>query len=109
MAKEDFVPVAGDDWYQRRRQDAEGEFFRGVTEKGQGTSSRQGIYVFTADGRQLGGRNHQDPDVMREVLKNALAEWRKLPPKLRQPGAIKVPELTKVDANYDRKPPKGGA
>ena len=30
MANDDYVPVTGDDWYQRRRQDQEGEFFRKV-------------------------------------------------------------------------------
>ena len=34
LATEDFVPVTGDDWYQRRRQDAEGEFFRKVADQG---------------------------------------------------------------------------
>ena len=28
MATEQFVPVCTDDWYTRRRTDAEGEFFR---------------------------------------------------------------------------------
>ena len=54
MAQEQFVPVTADDWYQRRRQDAEGKFFRQVADqgprKGQGGSTRQGIYVLTADG-----------------------------------------------------------
>ena len=40
--------------YQRRRQDAEGEFFRKVADqgprKGKGGATRQGIYCFTASG-----------------------------------------------------------
>ena len=40
MANEEYVSVTGDDWYQRRRQDKEGEFFRKVADaagrKGEG-------------------------------------------------------------------------
>ena len=34
MASEDYVPVTGDDWYERRRQDAEGQFFRKIADQG---------------------------------------------------------------------------
>ena len=47
MANEEYIAVAGDDWYQRRRDDAEGQFFRRVADqgprKGTGGSTRQGI------------------------------------------------------------------
>jgi hypothetical protein len=112
MAKEEFIPVAGDDWYQRRRQDAEGEFFRKIADqgprKGAGGSTRQGIYVFTAGGKLLGYRNHHDAEVMRGELVRALAEFKKLPAAERQPGAVKVEDLPKVDTAYSRQPPKGG-
>ena len=53
MAKEDFVAVSADDWYERRRQDAVGAFFRKVADqgprKGAGGGTRQGIYCLTAD------------------------------------------------------------
>ncbi|MBP3959642.1 hypothetical protein J8F10_30725 [Gemmata sp. G18] len=32
MCQEKFVPVTGDDWYQRRRKDKEGAFFRGIAD-----------------------------------------------------------------------------
>src|SRR5262249_6243697 len=112
MAKEDFIPVAGDDWYQRRRQDAEGEFFRKVADqgprKGQGGSTRQGIYVFTAGGKLLAYRNHHDPAVMRSAIQQGLKEWRKLPETERKPGAVNVGETGKTDANYTRALPPGG-
>jgi hypothetical protein len=112
MAKNEFIPVAGDDWYQRRKDDTEGEFFRKVADqgprKGDGGSTRQGIYVFTADGKLLGYRNHHDADVMRTMLKQALAEFKKLPEEKRRPGAIKVEDQGKVDKSFDRKPPQGG-
>src|SRR5438045_9176986 len=112
MAQEDFVPVAADDWYQRRRQDAEGEFFRKVADqgprKGEGGGTRQGIYVCTASGRLLAYRNHQDPDVMRGVLKQALKEWKALPAAERAPGAVAVAAMDKPDPAYHRAAPRGG-
>ncbi len=113
MATKDYVPVAGDDWYQRRREDAEGEFFRKVADqgprKGEGGSTRQGIYCLTADGKLLAYKNAgQAPDVMREVLKQGLAEWRKLPESRRKPGAVKIEDAGKLDGRYARTPPPGG-
>ena len=112
LATEEYVPVAGDDWYQRRREDAEGEFYKKVSDQGPRKNSdgrtRQGIYLFTASGKLLAYKNAQDPDVMRQVLRRGLAEWKKLPDAERRPGAVKVEEPTKTDARYTRKPPEGG-
>lgn len=112
MAQEDFVSVAADDWYQRRRQDAEGEFFRSVANqgprKGTGGSTRQGIYILSAAGRLLAYRNHQDPDVMRTVLRDGLAAWQRLPAAERAPGAVVVGPPAKVDRAFVRTPPPGG-
>jgi hypothetical protein len=113
MATEDYIPVVGDDWYQRRRQDAEGDFFRKVADQGrprrQGdTSTRQGIYVFTASGKLLAYKNAQDADVMRTVLQRGLAEWQRLPASQRRPGLVYVEDLKTVDAGYTRTPPPGG-
>ncbi len=106
-----FVPVAGDDWYQRRRQDAEGEFLRKVAEQGprKDTPTKQGIYFLTADGKLLIYSNAgQDPAALRDALKQALAAWKKLPAGHRQPGAVKVAEAGKADATFTREPPKNG-
>jgi hypothetical protein len=112
MATEDFIPVAADDWYQRRRKDAEGDFFRGVADAlgrtGPGGRTRQGIYLFAADGTPLGYKNHQDPDVMRGVLRDGLRKFARLPAAKRKPGAVVVPDRGKVDPNYSRTPPPGG-
>jgi hypothetical protein len=113
MATKDFVSVAADDWYQRRRDDAEGKFFRSVADqgprKGRGGSTRQGIYIFTADGKLLAYKNAgQAPDAMRDVLKRGLSEFRKLPAERRKPGAIKVDDAGKADRRYSRTPPAGG-
>lgn len=113
MATEDFVPVTADDWYQRRRQDAEGEFFRKVASqgprKGQGGSTRQGIYVLTADGELLSYKNAgQNADVTRDELKRALAKFRKLPESRRAPKAVEVGDAGQPDRQYTRTPPPGG-
>ncbi|HXG10877.1 MAG TPA: hypothetical protein VNK04_14050 [Gemmataceae bacterium] len=113
MATEEYVPVTADDWYQRRRDDAEGRFFRRVADqgprKGEGGSTRQGIYCLTADGQLLVYKNAgQNPEVMREALRQGLREWRKLPPQRRQPGAVQVGEPDQIDPRYTRTPPRGG-
>lgn len=114
LAREEFVPVAADDWYQRRREDAEGEFFRSVADqgprKGQGGSTRQGIYCLTASGRLLAYRNAADPQVMIDVLREALTAWNKLPRGERAAGSIEVPPLNAedLDERYARAPPEGG-
>jgi hypothetical protein len=112
LAREEYIPVAGDDWYQRRRQDAEGRFFRHVADqgprKGRGGSTRQGVYCLTADGTLLAYKNHQDPKVMRQVLRQALEKWRRLPEARRKPAAVKVADLAAADTRYARTPPPDG-
>src|SRR5437660_6126201 len=109
LATEKFVPISADDWYQRRRDDAEGEFFRMVADqgprKGKGGSTRQGIYCFTADGKLLAYRNRPDPNVMRETLRQGLTAWKKLPESRRKPAATKVDNLPQKDRRYTRTPP----
>jgi hypothetical protein len=112
LARSKFVPVAGDDWYQRRRRDAEGEFFRRVADqgprKGQGGRTRQGIYVLTAAGRLLGYRNNRDPAVMRNLLAECLRRWQELPANERRPAAVEIPSLDRTDARYHHTPRPGG-
>ena len=113
MASEDFVAVACDDWYQRRRRDAEGEFFINVANqgprKGEGGATRQGIYILTAGGKLLSWKNTgQLPDVTVEMFRDALQKWGRLPESQRAPGAVKVPDHGKLDPDYHRQPPAGG-
>jgi hypothetical protein len=113
MGREDYIAVAADDWYQRRRQDAEGRFFVGVANQGprqgEGGSTRQGIYALTAGGKLLAYKNAgQNPQAMRDLLRQGLAAWRKLPPSERAPGAVNVPDHGPFDRAYHREPPAGG-
>lgn len=103
------MPVAGDDWYQRRRRDAEGEFLRAVADQGPRKSgTRQGIYTLTASGKLLSYRNAQDAATMREAIEAGLKRFRALPEAERKAGAVSVPEHGKADAAYVRTPPEGG-
>jgi hypothetical protein len=113
ILKTQFVTVACDDWYQRRRQDAEGEFFRRMADqgprKGAGGSTRQGVYCLTADGTFLAYRpGNVEPQYMQQTIDKGLAAWKKLPEERRRPGAIEVGDHGKTDPTYTRDPPEGG-
>src|SRR5262245_45120883 len=111
MATHDYVAVAADDWYQRRRRDAEGEFFRSMADqgprKGEGGDTRQGIYCLTAGGKLLAYKNAgQNPEAMRDLLRQGLAKWASAPESERKPGSVKVPEHGRFDPTYYRDVPK---
>jgi hypothetical protein len=110
LATEDFIPVAADDWYQRRRADAEGAFFRKVADqgprRGHGGATRQGIYCFTTSGKLLAYRNAQDAKLMRETVEQALKRFKGLPAAERR--AASVPAPGKLDGRYARAVPEGG-
>jgi hypothetical protein len=114
MAKEDYVPVALDDWYQRRRQDAEGAFFKKVYSQDESRAApdrpnRQGIYCFTVSGKLLAVKNAgQLIDVTKEMMQSSLSKWESLPEEERAPGAVKVPEMKYPDRRYvPARPPAG--
>jgi hypothetical protein len=116
LASEEFIPVAADDWYQRRRQDAVGKFWMAIAQQGRPRDdggTRQGIYCFTADGQLLiykhgGQANAGQPGVMRETLLEGLRAWRNLPEERRKPGGVPVEKLDHTDPRYTRTPPAGG-
>jgi hypothetical protein len=111
MAREDFIPVAGDDWYQRRREDAEGKFFRHVADQGpqKDSHTKQSVYCLTASGKLLSCRpGNVAAGYMRETLRQGLAAWKKLPEGERKPGAAQVGQPGKADERFDRRPPAGG-
>ncbi|MBY0457623.1 MAG: hypothetical protein K2V38_09820 [Gemmataceae bacterium] len=110
MCQQQFVPVTGDDWYQRRRKDREGDFFRGLADAlGKKGHTLQGIYLFAADGTGLAYKNTgQSAEATRDMMKQALGQFAKLPEAKRKPGAVKVEDAGTPDANYSRQPPEGG-
>ncbi len=107
MCRDRFVPVTGDDWYQRRRKDREGEFFRTLAAAaGKQGHTLQGIYLFAADGTPLAYKNAgHDPESVRGMMRQALAAFAKLPAARRAPA---IEGAGAADATYDRAPPEGG-
>jgi hypothetical protein len=81
LASERFVPVAENCSPLQSQRDAKGEFFRLVAEQGHyagrtyPTSTRQGYYTFTADGRVLGAMNSRDAERMVDLMQTALRRW----------------------------------
>lgn len=109
-----FVALTGDDWYWRRQQDAIGEFHRQVTDQGPrggGSGTRQGRYVFTADGRLLGFNNNRSPERLLAMLNQTLEEWQALPAEQRSPrdGAALVGSSAELELEprFDRRLPEG--
>jgi hypothetical protein len=116
IIQENFIPVVGDDWYQRRRNDDVGRFFRKVVDQtwkagkwgNNGGDNRQGIYCFTPSGRMLTELKNvgNQPAELRRLLQNGVAAWNRLPEEERKPGAVKVPEIS-FDGAYHRPVPAG--
>ena len=73
LLKENFITVAADDWYQRRRKDKVGEYFAKVVDQSprKGVHTKQGHYIFTATGKLLGFNNNRGPEKRLAMMKNA--------------------------------------
>jgi hypothetical protein len=97
------------DWYLRRRDDPEGQFYRKMSAsspRGQsGAATRQGRYVFTAAGTFLGYNNNRGPERLTRMLTEALAAWRSLPEARR--GGGETIAASDPEAQYDRRLPTG--
>ena len=52
--------------------------------------SRQGIYVFTADGKFLASINRLDPDSVLDMMKRGLRKWKQLPENERRPKSAET-------------------
>ena len=115
LLKEQFIPVVGDDWYQRRRKDEVGKFFRSVVDQtwkggkwgNNGGDNRQGIYCFTSSGKMLTDMKNVGgmPREVEALLRRALRTWNELPEAERRPGA-ELPEPS-LDPDYHRPVPPG--
>jgi hypothetical protein len=79
------VPVADEVWRLKRKQDAEGDFFRRFCDLGhyraddENNNTRQGIYVVTPGGQLIGSLNTRDAKPVAELLTRSLGEWKALP------------------------------
>ena len=102
--KSQAVPVAIDQWYQRRQKDSEGDFYRRIASQGpqhdfeRGTT--QGLYMASADGTFLGYTNHRSPERVKEMLRQAMLQFR--------PTETKQLSVEREDPRYNVSPPTGG-
>jgi hypothetical protein len=84
LASRYFIPVAENCSPLQGQPDAKGEFFRLVAEQGHyggrtyPTSTRQGYYAFTADGKLLDAMNARDPERMASMMRTSLRRWQAL-------------------------------
>jgi hypothetical protein len=111
VVTQSYVAVAQDDWYQLRREDREGQFFRKLVHCDvplERRSTRQGIYLLTPDGELLEGVPSYEAATLRAALRTGLTKWQQLPEARRKSGAVRVAELGKPDPDYQRTPPAGG-
>jgi hypothetical protein len=103
LLKTEFVPVAIDQAYQRRQQDAEGRFYQKIVNQGPrkaGEGTTQGRYLATADGVLLGYNNNRDTARLLELMREAL--------QTAQPAAVEAIEAGSPDTKYVYGPPQGG-
>ena len=79
LLKARFVPVAIDQWYTRRQQDSEGNFWRQIAGQGPRSdfnSTTQGLYIAGADGSLIAFNNNRGPERIRKLLQQAADEYR---------------------------------
>lgn len=119
LLQDEFIPVVGDDWYQRRRKDDIGKFFRKVVDQtwkagdwesqGGGGNNRQGIYCFTASGKMLTEMKNVGgmPREVEALLRRALRTWKELPEAARQAEAAAAIPDPSFDPNFHRPVPPG--
>ncbi len=101
LLKTKFIPVAIDQWYTRRQQDSEGDFWRkiaGQSPRNDFSKTTQGLFVASAMGDLIAFNNNRGPERIRELLLQTIANYE--PPQNGRP----LPRET-VDAKYKTKLP----
>ncbi len=103
LLKDKFVAVAIDQWYTRRQQDSEGEFWRkiaGQSPRSDFRQTQQGLFLAGADGTLLGFTNNRGPERVRGLLQQAAGDY--APPADLQPLKRRT-----TDAKYKAELPAG--
>lgn len=78
MLKEQFIPVAIDQWYTRAQKDPEGEFYQAIAGQGPRKDMKQttqGWYVCDAAGKLYGYRNNRRDNTIKQIMAQALTEF----------------------------------
>lgn len=76
MLQDQFVPVAFDQWYQRKQEDVEGRFYQKIANQGPRNDmnlTTQGFYIATASGELLHFNNNRGPDRIKKLMRQALS------------------------------------
>ena len=103
--QKDFIPVAIDQFKQRRQKDAEGDYWRkiaGQSPRNNFNSTTQGIFAATASGELLAFNNNRGPDKTKALLRKALDASRNKQDTKAKPLVVKKP-----DPRYLHKAPEG--
>jgi hypothetical protein len=108
LLKTRFIPVAIDQAYQRRQQDAEGEFYRKIA--GQGprddfNDTTQGLYIATPSGKLLMYNNNRDPAKVRALMQRNLDEFNA---STESDSTVAAIEPGKADSRWNVISPEGG-
>jgi hypothetical protein len=115
-----FVPVALDVWYEERRQDPAGEFYRKVVFQREGMvpdRTTQGFYIFGPDGALISGWNNRDTGKVRDRLRKAADDYAPAKDAKSARGNAKQHDDAKkrdaanassADPQFVREPPDGG-
>lgn len=104
LIKTKTIPVAIDQWNQRRQKDSEGDFYRKIAAQGprhdfeNGTT--QGLYMAAADGTFLGYTNNRSPERVKEFFDEALKKHR--------PSSTSKLKVETQDQRFTYRPPEGG-
>ena len=75
MLQTRFVPVAFDQWYQRKQQDREGRFYQEIASQGPRDDmnlTTQGFYLVTAAGQLLHYNNNRGPERIKKLMQQVL-------------------------------------
>ena len=103
LLKENFIPIAIDQAYQRRQKDNEGSFYQKIANQGPrkvGKGTTQGLYIADASGKLLGFSNNRGAERVINMMRKAMKE-----PRITDFGKI---TKGKSDLRYNPSPPKGG-
>ncbi len=102
LLKSKFIPVAIDQWYTRRQQDTEGDFYRQIA--GQGprhnfNNTTQGLYIADPSGKLIAFNNNRGPERIRDLLEKAVSDY--------SPPRVEPLSRDKIDRRYHPEFPEG--
>jgi hypothetical protein len=108
VLRKDFIAVAIDQAYERRQQDAEGDYWRRIVDQSprKGTKgTTQGLYVVAPSGELLLFNNNRHPEKVLRLTKQVARDFASSDRAKIKATAI---DSGKVDTRYNPKPPEGG-